>query len=73
MPEPVVDYYNKTALEYDQLHGGNQNLEHVRALEVAWSIIDRFNIKSAIDVGCGTGRSLEWLAQTQRLVGTHWY
>lgn len=63
MTKRIVDYYNKTALQYDGLHAGDQNLEHVRALELSWPSIDRFNIKSAIDVGCGTGRTLDWMAK----------
>ena len=63
MSEHLTEYYNRTAEQYDQLHGGEKNLEHIRALERAWPILGRFNIRSVVDVGCGTGRSLAWLEQ----------
>jgi ubiquinone/menaquinone biosynthesis C-methylase UbiE len=61
--ERVTDYYNQTAERYDELHGEDQNPEHLKALEKAWPILERLNPHSALDVGCGTGRSLGWLQE----------
>lgn len=63
MSQRVLDYYNKTADQYDVLHGGEQNAEHMRALNDALPLLQSMNIASALEVGCGTGRSLARLAE----------
>jgi SAM-dependent methyltransferase len=60
MPDNADRYYDATAEQYDEIHGGNQDLQHVRALELSWPILERLGIGSVLDVGCGTGRSLAW-------------
>lgn len=64
----VVDYYDGTASEYDNLHGAQQNIEHTVALE---RVVDRFfpNIGSVLDVGCGTGRTLGWFESRSSRLG----
>lgn len=59
MLKDTRSYYDATAARYDDLHGGEQNLEHIRALERGWRVLPK--IVSALDVGCGTGRALEWI------------
>jgi SAM-dependent methyltransferase len=61
MVNRLTEYYDKTASLYDQMHGGERNIEHVRALEYSWPILEDFGIQSVLEVGCGTGRSLEWI------------
>ena len=55
-------YYDETASKYDELHGGDKNLEHLQALEKSFSFLDG-KIHSVLDVGCGTGRTLNWYAE----------
>jgi ubiquinone/menaquinone biosynthesis C-methylase UbiE len=61
MLEKTRDYYDRTAEKYDQLHGGDDSHEHIFALERSWPILSRSQPESAVDVGCGTGRSLAWM------------
>jgi SAM-dependent methyltransferase len=55
----TTSYYNETANTYDSLH--DIEPEHTRALERAWPLVARLALRSALDVGCGTGRSMKWL------------
>jgi SAM-dependent methyltransferase len=57
----TTEYYNQTASRYDELHGDGQNFEHIRALEYSWPILESYDINSVLEVGCGSGRSLEWI------------
>ena len=56
-----TEYYNQTAQHYDEMHGGERDFDHVRALEYSWPILENFGIQSVLEVGCGTGRSLQWI------------
>lgn len=60
--ENVVAYYNKTAAKYDRLHDSGAEPEHMWALEHAWPLLAPLGLTSALDVGCGTGRSLAWIS-----------
>ena len=57
----TIEYYDATASEYDELHGGDRDPEHIRALEIGWPIIESMSPSTLLDVGCGTGRSLRWV------------
>lgn len=59
----TTEYYDATATKYDELHGEDQNPEHLAALERIWPFLGHLGLRSALDVGCGTGRALRWLEQ----------
>jgi ubiquinone/menaquinone biosynthesis C-methylase UbiE len=63
VPSNTTAYYDRTAGEYDACHAGEQDLEHIRALERSLPILRQLRPQSVLDVGCGTGRSLEWFAR----------
>jgi ubiquinone/menaquinone biosynthesis C-methylase UbiE len=58
----ATQYYNATAQDYDAMHGGERDPEHIVALE---RLAHRFfpNVHSILEVGCGTGRTLEWFSR----------
>jgi ubiquinone/menaquinone biosynthesis C-methylase UbiE len=59
----VTEYYDATANAYDAMHDAGDP-EHVRALE---RLVPRFfmDARSVLDLGCGTGRALNWFAQNR--------
>jgi trans-aconitate methyltransferase len=61
MTNRQTEYYNQTAKRYDEMHGGERDFDHVRALEYTWPILENFGIQSVLEIGCGTGRSLQWI------------
>jgi SAM-dependent methyltransferase len=63
-----TEYYNDTASAYDQLH--NYEPEHTRAFEIGWPLIHS-DVRSVLDVGCGTGRGLSWLANREAVLDLH--
>jgi ubiquinone/menaquinone biosynthesis C-methylase UbiE len=65
MTAKLVDYYDNTAGAYDQMHSDVSNPEHTTALVDGWPLISNLGISSALDVGCGTGRTLSWLLEHQ--------
>ena len=65
MPANTTAYYDQTADRYDLFHSDARNPEHVRALEQSWAIMRMVGVGSVLDVGCGTGRSLTWLAERE--------
>lgn len=52
-------YYARTAGDYDAMRSGEE--EHELALAFMGSVIERFGIRSVLDIGSGTGRVLAYL------------
>lgn len=53
-------YYTETAQEYESVHV-NQDDEHFFALSFMLSVLERLDIKSILDVGSGTGRTIKYI------------
>ena len=70
MDKNLRDYYEKTAAEYDQLHSYEAHVEHARAISTAVEQIDRGSVTSALDIGCGTGLSLNHLKSCLTTAGS---
>jgi SAM-dependent methyltransferase len=66
MPSEAQDrlnaYYRRAASDYDRDHVREHD-EHYVALERTLAYVERAEVRSVLDVGCGTGRALEWYAQ----------
>ena len=62
MSSKTTAYYEETADNYDTLHSDDGEGEHLRALEIGWPLIQATSPRSILDVGCGTGRTLKWVA-----------
>lgn len=52
-------YYSDTAAQYDQMH--LMDAEHNLALDHICSSMFRLNLRTMLDVGCGTGRGVKYL------------
>jgi len=58
-------YYARTADSYDSMHvAPDQRGEHFLALSVMASLLRYYECRSVLDLGAGTGRTLQWLRQT---------
>jgi len=55
------NYYKKTANNYDDVHINETSNEHKFALLYLSTIIKMYNVKSILDVGAGTGRTIEYI------------
>jgi SAM-dependent methyltransferase len=57
-----LDYYREAAGDYDeaQVHEGDEHYQNLGLIE---SLIRQGNIRSVLDVGCGTGRGIRYLRQ----------
>ena len=53
-------YYEKTAACYDAMHVANRD-EHYISLSYISAFIKHLSVKSVLDVGCGTGRGIEYI------------
>ncbi len=53
-------YYAQTAISYDEMHL-DKDQEHVLALHLLAGYIQFYQIRSVLDVGAGTGRTVLWL------------
>lgn len=61
--DPVTlqrDYYQRTAAQYDLLHMRADD-EHYHALAWLAGLVSYYEVKSVLDVGCGTGRAIRYL------------
>jgi SAM-dependent methyltransferase len=56
------NYYSRTAVRYDEMHGAG-DIAHMLALHLLAGYIKFYNISSILDVGAGTGRAMFWLQQ----------
>lgn len=54
------EYYSQTAQEYESAHVDRSD-EHFFALSFMLSTLDRLKIKSILDVGSGTGRTIKYI------------
>jgi ubiquinone/menaquinone biosynthesis C-methylase UbiE len=53
-------YYSQTASAYDEMHL-EQDHQHILALHLLASYIEFYQIRTVLDVGAGTGRTVLWL------------
>jgi len=64
MIDPIAkkqqEYYEKTAAEYQRMHV-NAGDKHYRALSYIAAMSGVWGISSFLDVGCGTGRAVQFL------------
>ena len=67
MGDRVTEYYNRTAVSYEDLHGFEQ--EHLIALRKGLNYFPL--VRSVLDVGCGTGRGLAELTSLRPDVELH--
>ena len=56
------NYYSETADRYDQMHL-HEDDEHYFALQFMSSMIMVLGVRSILDVGAGTGRTIAWLKE----------
>jgi tRNA G46 methylase TrmB len=57
------EYYQQTAQSYDNMFTFDPNDEHFIASAILSGLLDHYNIGTLLDVGCGTGRSLQYLSE----------
>lgn len=56
-------YYETTATSYDECCAFDPNDEHFIAAALLSGLLTHFHVESLLDVGCGTGRALHYLAR----------
>ena len=56
-------YYQQTAESYDSMFTFDPNDEHFIASAILSGLLDHYCVESLLDVGCGTGRSLQYLGE----------
>ena len=64
------DYYERTAQQYDKMHVREDD-EHFVALRYVSGFLNLHNLKSVLDVGCGTGRGLKYLMSKNPHIKLH--
>lgn len=56
-------YYEKTVSSYDEMHGDSR--WHNTSLRYTSAFIDLLGISSVLDIGCGTGRGVEFFLENR--------
>ena len=64
-------YYETTATSYDESCAFNPNDEHFIAAALLSGLLTHFDVSSVLDVGCGTGRALHYLARRHADIRFH--
>ena len=71
--EIQAEYYKQTATQYDTSHIDSTNdIEHDFALSILSSMIQFYSVKSILDVGAGTGRTIKYIMEKHpdvRIIG----
>lgn len=69
MKQPLVDavalqreYYTQTAAVYDTMHGGEGD-SNPEILYTVSALLEMVKPRTLLDVGCGTGRGIEYLSE----------
>ena len=57
-----AEYYKKSAQFYDEMHI-KEGDEHFVALKYISNFLKMFDVHSALDVGCGTGRAIKYFSE----------
>ena len=56
------EYYQQTAHSYDSMFTVDPNDEHFIASAILSGLLEHYKTRTLLDVGCGTGRSLQYLS-----------
>ena len=56
-------YYARTAHKYDATFTSDPNDGHFMALSLLSGLLSKLDVKSLLDVGCGTGRAMQYLKE----------
>jgi ubiquinone/menaquinone biosynthesis C-methylase UbiE len=64
------EYYVQTASSYDSMHNANEGIEHEHntALRLIHTLSGEFGCDTFLDVGCGTGRGVQFFLERGRKV-----
>lgn len=61
--EKQRQYYKERAASYDQAWAFDEFEEHFVASAALCGLVDLYQVRTILDVGCGTGRSLSYLKE----------
>jgi ubiquinone/menaquinone biosynthesis C-methylase UbiE len=61
-------YYTRTAARYDRMHTASEDDEHYAALSLIDLICAKYDLKTVLDVGAGSGRGVRFLSERGRVV-----